>query len=291
MRGSQEEITITHQDKHVLTARKLNGLYRVSTACEAAACISEVQYWHEALGHSSPQTWNSSLKRYQDGQLIPKRPPIFHCESCMKANSRNMAPPTINADRRKPEPFDLIHCDLAGPYPVQSLGGALYDLIIVDDCTRFPEIQFLKHKSDTMKHLIQFCERVKNQTGRYPREFRTDRGGEFVSNEWKEFCNSKGILLSTSPAHSPQSNGIAERFNLTIGDMTRVALMNAPTYLWAEAHNWATYLRQRLPHTALDGKTPMKCCTKRNPLLDTCAPSIQNALSIFQRMQEVLAAS
>ena len=161
----------------------------------------------------------------------------------MKANSRNMTPPPIT-DKRKPEPFDLIHCDLAGPYPVQSLGGALYDLIIVDDCTRFPEIQFIKHKSDTMKHLMQFCKRVKNKTGRYPREFGTDRGGEFVSNKWKEFCSSKGILLSTSPAHLPQSNGIAERFNLMIGDMTRVALMNGntPTYLWAEAHNWATYL-------------------------------------------------
>ena len=53
-----------------------------------------------------------------------------------------------------------------------------------------------------MKHLMQFCERVKNQTGRYPREFCTDRGGQFVSNKWKEFCSSKGILLSTSRAHN-----------------------------------------------------------------------------------------
>ena len=116
-----------------------------------------------------------------------------------------------------------------------------------------------------MKHLMQFCERVKNITGRYPPKFRTNRGGEFVSNEWKEFCSSKGILLSTSAAHSPQSNGIAESFNRMISDMTRVEQMNATMYLWAKAHNWATYLWQRLPHTALEDKTPNDVLYNKKP--------------------------
>ena len=84
MQGNQEEITLTHKDRHVFITRKLNGLSQVSTACEAilseavaTSCMSDVQYWHEALGHSLPQTCNARLQRYQDGQLIPKRPPVF----------------------------------------------------------------------------------------------------------------------------------------------------------------------------------------------------------------------
>lgn len=48
--------------------------------------------------------------------------------------------------------------------------------------------------------------------------------------------------------------------------------MNTPTYQWAEAHNWATYLRQRLPYTALDGKTPQEVLYRKEPLIGHLHP-------------------
>ena len=111
------------------------------------------------------------------------------------------------------------------------------------DYTRYTHIYFLKKKSDAVKYLKEFCKLVYNKTGRYPRIVRSDRGGEYVNKEWTEYCSLKGIEYEVTPAYSPQSNGVAERFNLTIAKMSRTALLNAPTYLWAKAHSWAVYLR------------------------------------------------
>jgi len=116
-------------------------------------------------------------------------------------------------------------------------------MTLIDDCTRYIYIYFLKKKSDAVKYLKEFCELVHNKTGRYPRIIRSDRGGEYVNKEWTEYCSSKGIEHEVTPAYSPQSNGVAERFNLTIANMYRTTLLNAPTYLWAEAYSWAVYQR------------------------------------------------
>ncbi|MCI78542.1 copia-type polyprotein, partial [Trifolium medium] len=50
---------------------------------------------------------------------------------------------------------------------------------------------------------------------------RTDRGGEFNSNDFREFCEDNGIKRQLTAAYTPQQNGIAERKNRTIMDMVR----------------------------------------------------------------------
>ena len=107
-------------------------------------------------------------------------------------------------------------------------------------------IYFLNKKSGTGKYLKEL---VCNRTGRYLPIIRSDRGGEYVNKEWTDYCSTKGIEYQVTPAYSPQSNGIAERFNLTIANMSRTALLQGTKPLWTEAFNWATYLRNRLPHS------------------------------------------
>jgi len=45
---------------------------------------------------------------------------------------------------------------------------------------------------------------------------RTDRGGEFTSNEFGEFCKNHGIRRQFSTTYTPQQNGVAERKNKTV---------------------------------------------------------------------------
>jgi hypothetical protein len=56
----------------------------------------------------------------------------------------------------------------------------------------------------------------------------------------------------------PQQNGVAERMNLTLFDMTRCLLIQSgiPNFLWADAVSTACYIRNRCPTTALNGNTP-----------------------------------
>ena len=43
-------------------------------------------------------------------------------------------------------PLELLHMDLIGPVPVQSLGGCSYTLVVVDDFSRYTWTEFLKAK-------------------------------------------------------------------------------------------------------------------------------------------------
>ena len=129
-----------------------------------------------------------------------------------------MNPPTTTD--RKSIPFDLVHTDLAGPFSVQSLGGKLYYMTLIDDATRYAHIYFLREKSEAVKYLKEFCELIHTRTGRYPRIIRSDRGGKYVNNKWIEYCTSNGIEHQVTPAYNPQSNGAAKRFNLIITNMS-----------------------------------------------------------------------
>jgi transposase InsO family protein len=53
---------------------------------------------------------------------------------------------------------------------------------------------------------------------------KSNRGGEYTSNAFQDFCRKNGIRHQLIVAYSPQQNGIAERKNRTILDMTRSKL-------------------------------------------------------------------
>ena len=53
---------------------------------------------------------------------------------------------------------------------------------------------------------------------------RTDRGGEFMSQDFKNFCDNNGIQRQLTVAYSPQQNEVAERKNRTIMNMVRSML-------------------------------------------------------------------
>ena len=52
---------------------------------------------------------------------------------------------SISSDK----PFELIHCDIWGPFKVPPLSGAKYFLTIMDDFSRFTWVFLMHHKSET----------------------------------------------------------------------------------------------------------------------------------------------
>ena len=59
---------------------------------------------------------------------------------------------------------------------------------------------------------------------------------------------------------SPPQNGVAERGMRTRAERARALLIGSglPRFLWEEAMNHSTWLQNRLPAKALEGKTPYK---------------------------------
>ncbi|MBW0477040.1 hypothetical protein O181_016755 [Austropuccinia psidii MF-1] len=131
--------------------------------------------------------------------------------------------------------------------------GFRYVLVIVDDFSRFNHICLLKKKSKSEGYLKAFINEVSNKVETVPEFIHTNRGGQFYSNSFRHFLLEKGISLEREPANSPQTNGIAERFNQT---QCLLAQLKIPIELWNEAAKHTSLLINHLPHKALGMRTP-----------------------------------
>ncbi|CAL8134899.1 unnamed protein product [Prunus armeniaca] len=85
---------------------------------------------------------------------------------------------------------------------------------------------------------------VELQSGFKVKCVRSDRGGEFTSSEFSKLCEEGGIQRQLTTTYTPQQNGVVERKNRTVVEMTKAMLheKNMPYSLWAKAVHTAVYL-------------------------------------------------
>lgn len=87
---------------------------------------------------------------------------------------------------------------------------------------------------------------------------RSDRGGKYLSEEFKNYCFKHSIKRELTQARTPQQNGVSERRNRTIMERARsiAADCHLPMFLWPEAVAMATYLINRSPTRSNYGIPP-----------------------------------
>ncbi len=85
-----------------------------------------------------------------------------------------------------------------------------------------------------------------------------DRGPQFASQFWREFCHQIGASPALSSEFHPQTNGQAERTNQILGRMLRNLTSHTPTS-WCDQLSWAEYAHNSLPSSAT-GLSPFECC-------------------------------
>lgn len=108
---------------------------------------------------------------------------------------------------------------------------------------------------------------VEQETGATIKTLRTDRGGEFTSHEFQAFCETQGIQKHLMAPYSPQQNGVVERRNRTLMEMTRSIMkhMDVPNWLWGEAVRHSTYVINRVATRSLNIQTPYESFKKKKP--------------------------
>jgi len=137
----------------------------------------------------------------------------------------------------------------------------------IDDFSRMCWIFFLKIKDQDFSCFMEFNNNMENQSGYYIKCLRTDRGGEYISNEFTKFCQDYGIKMQLTTNVTPQQNGVCERKNRTIVNMARSMLHSQ--YLnymfWANACRTSVYILNRIPTKSLKGITPYEAWYARKP--------------------------
>ena len=85
--------------------------------------------------------------------------------------------------------------------------------MIFQECIGF---FFLRTKDQAFSYFMEFKNNVEKQSGYNIKCLRTDRGGEYISNEFIKFCKDCGIKRQLTMSFTPQQNGLCERKNRTI---------------------------------------------------------------------------
>jgi transposase InsO family protein len=85
----------------------------------------------------------------------------------------------------------------------------------------------MKTKDDALHYFKTYKAAVENQIKKKIKCLRSDRGGEYFSNEFSEFYTVHEIIHERTPPYSPQSNRIAERKNRALTDLVNAMLESA----------------------------------------------------------------
>lgn len=81
--------------------------------------------------------------------------------------------------------------------------------MFIDDYTRKNWVYFVSHKNESLDVFKIFKSFVEKEIGMNIKCLRSDRGGEFTSNPFNMFYESKGIERQLPATYTPQQNGVA----------------------------------------------------------------------------------
>ena len=124
------------------------------------------------------------------------------CEGCAKGKQTRSTPKPlgeIRATRR----LERNHSDVCGPVNVASLTGKRYVITFTDDKTRRSYVMFMTQKSQALDCFKEYQALVEGPTGEQIGILHTDRGGEYVGGEFKQYLMSQQIDHEETDAESP----------------------------------------------------------------------------------------
>lgn len=113
-----------------------------------------------------------------------------------------------------------------------------------DDCTRTTWLYLMKNKSEVFGIFKTFHNMIQTQFYAKLQILRSDNGGKYDNDEFKEYFDSHGLFQENSCTRTPKQNGIAERKNRRILETTQALITGAytPQHFWIDAIVTAMYL-------------------------------------------------
>jgi hypothetical protein len=149
----------------------------------------------------------------------------------------------------------------------KSIGRCKYYMNFIDDHTRMVWVYFMKQKGKMFQQFLNFKAMLEKEKGVSIKCLRFNGGGKYFSNEFSEYLKEHGIQKIYSCNYSPQQNGIDERKNMHIVEITCAMLneKNLPNYFWAEVVVTTVYIKNRTSTTIIHGMKSKEKFTCKKP--------------------------
>jgi len=267
------KVVITLRGSFVGKGYVERGLFRLSlmfpclsdnnTALSVSYVSRDKFLWHNRLCHINFK----SISRMMSLDLIPKHDTRgVKCEICIQAKQTRKPFKSVERDSSV---LELVHSDICEMNGTLTRGGRRYFITFIDDCSKFCYVYLLRTKDEAFDHFKIYKAVVENQLDLKIKTLRSDRGGEYLANDFTKFCEEHGIIHETTAPYSPQSNGVAERKNRTLTNLINAMLSNSglPNIMWGEALYTACFVLNRVPAKGAE-VTPYELWKGRKPNLN-----------------------
>ena len=109
------------------------------------------------------------------------------CQGCILGKH------SVHKYERTSAPLELIHSDIAGPFPHMSMIQYKYALTFIDDFSKYCWVYFLKHECEFFYLFKVVRALVENQSRRKLKILRSNNGGEYVKSDFIQYCKDVGI--------------------------------------------------------------------------------------------------
>ena len=141
------------------------------------------------------------------------------CQTCLPCQKRKPGPGLGKSRRHHTTvngPMECIAIDIMGPIPMTDNGNQ-YIMVVTDYFSKWTEAYALEDhcaQSVADKLVTEFICRFGT-----PTRIHTDQGREFESKLFASLCDLLDIKKSRTTPYHPQSDGMVERYNLTLQQM------------------------------------------------------------------------
>ena len=186
-------------------------------------------------------------------------------------------------------PWSEISMDFVTGLPLSR--GNTTVLTVVDRFSKMthfialPKLPSAKEMAEVMMHNVF-------RLHGFPKDIVSDRGPQFVSRFWKEFCRLIGATVSLSSGYHPESSGQTERLNQELETCLRCLVSQNPSS-WSEHLTWVEYAHNILP-TSATGLSPFHCVYGYQPPLFSATEkevTVPSAHAMVRRCHRVWAAA
>jgi hypothetical protein len=170
---------------------KIAGLYRSGcqnsdTNLMAFHTTVSVNDLHSRMGHISPAAAKQMVESGAvEGVELDNTPILELCDACIKGRITRSPISKERLTERSNTQGQKIHTDVWGPAQTQSLGGNKWYITFTDDYTRETFTYLMRNKSEAFSKYQEYEAFLKQQRNIIIKKLQSDRGGEYLSNEFK----------------------------------------------------------------------------------------------------------
>ena len=135
--------------------------------------------------------------------------------------------------------------------------------------SQYKWVYLLKKKSEAFSKFKEYLVEVEHELATQVKQLHDDKGSEYMSNDFIQYCEDKGISRQHTMKATPQQNPVLDRLNQMLAEGTMAMLNQAklPIIFWGQAVLYLTHILNATPSSSLSGTTSYKVWKKCKPNL------------------------